>query len=345
MAEAWKILTVAAAAAAAVACSKSEDAAPKAEAPAAAPAAAGEIVRLDPAFDALVAPGARVEKVADGFKFTEGPMWRGGRLWLSDLVGNRLYAVTPAGEKALLLDKAGGLPNPPEGSYLGSNGLVTDAQGAVLAAQHGARRIVRLDESFAATPFLERFEGKRLNSPNDLVFAPDGALWFTDPPYGLAGQDEDPAKEAAFNGVYRYAGGKLTAPVRDLTRPNGLGFTADGKTLYVANSGPAMRVMKYAVAADGTVGPGQVFAEFTAADGQGLPDGLKLDGAGNVWLAGPGGVYVLSPAGKRLGVVKLPEVAANLAWADDGRTLYVTASTGLYRLAVATPGQLPLYRR
>jgi gluconolactonase len=343
---ALKILLLSSAALVAASCSR-DDAPPAKDAVAAAPAtaSAGEVMRLDPALDALIAPGAQVEKVATGFKFTEGPMWRGGKLWFADLVGNKMHAVTPDGKVELLIDKSGGLDNPPEGAYLGSNGMATDKDGAVLMTQHGAHRIAKLDDKLAITPFLERFEGKRLNSPNDLVFAPDGALWFTDPPYGLAGQDKDPAKEIPFNGVYRYAGGKLTAVIKDLPRPNGLGFSPDGKTLYVANTEPEMFVRKYPVAADGTVGAGTNLITFTAADGAGVPDGLKIDTAGNVWASGPGGITIISPEGKKLGVIKLPEVAANLAWADGGQTAYITGSTSIYRIKLAGRGQMPMYVR
>src|SRR5207248_693755 len=145
-------------------------------------------------------------------------------------------------------DHAGGLENYPAGQFKGSNGMVTDKDGSVLVVQHGLRRIVRVDSNLKLMPFLEKFEGKRFNSPNDLVFAPDGSLWFTDPPYGLTGADKDPAKKLPFNGVFRYANGKLTAAIRDLPLPNGIGFTKDGKTLYVSNSGPEMYVEKYDVA-------------------------------------------------------------------------------------------------
>jgi gluconolactonase len=242
------------------------------------------------------------------------------------------------------MDHSGGLESFPAGAFMGSNAMVTDKDGSVLMMQHGVRRIARLNDQLTPTTFIDKFEGKRLNSPNDLVFAPDSSLWFTDPPYGLPGQDKDPAKELKFNGVFRYANGKLTVPIRDLSRPNGLGFTADGKTLYVANSGPDMFVERYQVAADGTVSHGTKFIEYpgTAPD---VPDGLKLDSADNLWTTGPGGIRVISPAGKVLGQIKLPEVAANLAWADGGKTLYITGSTSIYRLKVMTSGKMPLYQK
>jgi gluconolactonase len=311
----------------------------------AAAVAGAEVVRLDPALDAIIAPGAVIEKVASGFVFAEGPMWREGRLWFSDLKGNKMIAVAPDGKTEVLLDKAGGLDVLPPGAFQGSNGMVTDKDGSVLMNQHGARRIVRLDAQHQPTVFIDKFEGKKLNSPNDLVFAPDGSLWITDPPYGLLGQDKDPAKEVPFNGVYRYADGKLTAVIKDIPRPNGIGFSPDGKTLYVSNSEPTMFIKKYDVAPGGVVSNGKMFAEFPAPNPVDVPDGLKVDTAGNVWASGPGGFRIISPEGKVLGQIKLPEVAANLAWADGGKTAYFTGSTSIYRLNVATPGVMPLYQK
>jgi gluconolactonase len=161
------------------------------------------IIRLDPALDSVLAPDAKIERVATGFKFIEGPMWRQGRLWFSDLVGNKLYAVSPAGKLEMLKDHSGGLDSFPPGAYMGSNAMATDKDHSVLLIEQGARKIVRLDKDLKASLFLEKFEGKHLNSPNDLVFATDGSLWFTDPPYGLQKQNNDPAKELSFNGVYR----------------------------------------------------------------------------------------------------------------------------------------------
>ncbi|MBW8748220.1 MAG: SMP-30/gluconolactonase/LRE family protein, partial [Acidobacteria bacterium] len=161
-----------------------------------------EIVRFDPGLDAVIAPGTKIEKVASGFVFAEGPMWRSGRLWFSDVKGNKMYALTPDGKSVVLMDHSGGVDNVrPDGGFKGSNGIAPAKDGSVLVTQHAARRILRLDEHLKPSTFLDRFEGKRFNSPNDLVFTPDGALWFTDPPYGLDRQDSDPAKELRFNGV------------------------------------------------------------------------------------------------------------------------------------------------
>ena len=308
-----------------------------------------EIVRLDSALDSLIAPGAQIEKVAGGFKFTEGPMWREGRLWISDVVGDKIFAVSPTGKVDLLIDKAGGYKDPPPEAYLGPNAMVTDKDGSVLLAQQGGRKLMRIhplaDGRLEMTLFLDTFEGKKFNSPNDLVFAPDGSLWFTDPSYGLAKGDKDPAKEIPFNGVYRYADGKLTPVIKDLTLPNGLGFSPDGKTFYVCNSGPKMAVHQYRVGADGSLSEGPILIAFPDGSGPGVPDGMKVDSAGNIWTTAPGGIRIVAPSGKLLGQIKLPETAANLAWADGGNTLYITAQTSVYRLKVATPGKMPLYQK
>ena len=293
----------------------------------------GTIERLDPALDALVAPGAVIEKVAGGFQFTEGPLWRPDHtLWFSDVPGNVVRSVTPQGMVTLLIENAGGVSTAPAGSFIGPNGMAEAPDGSVWMAQHGDRRIVRIVADRTLTPVVSTFEGKRFNSPNDLVFARDGALYFTDPPYGLAKQDEDPAKELRFNGVYRFTNGRVQALVRDLNRPNGLAFSPDFKVLYVNNSDAAKNlVMRYDVAPDGTVSGGRVFADLTSKI-DGLADGLKLDSRGNVYTTGPGGVWVLSATGAHLGTIKPPEIPANCGWGEDGKTLYMTAVTGIYRV-------------
>jgi gluconolactonase len=306
----------------------------------------GSIVRLDPAFDTLVPRDAQIEKVAGGFQFTEGPLWRSdGRLWFSDVVGNVVRSVTPAGQVEVLIQESGGKTDAPAGSYIGSNGMVTDKDGDVLLCQHANRRIVRVGKDLSMTPFLEKFQGKKFNSPNDLVFKSDGSLYFTDPPYGLLKQDEDPAKELNFNGVFRYAGGKLQVLVKDMTRPNGIAISPDEKTLYVANSDDKHKVwMRFDLAADGSVSNGSIFADVTAEKDEGLPDGMKLDAQGNIYATGPGGVWVFSPDGKHLGTIKPPETPANCGWAEDGKTLYMTARTGVYRIKLPVMGQKALYQ-
>ena len=320
------------------------------QAPAPAPVAethgVGSIVRLDPAFDSLVPKDAQIEKVGGGFQFTEGPVWRpDGTLWFSDVVGNVVRSITPSGQVQVLIRNSGGQSSAPPGSFIGSNAMVADKDGFILLCQHTNRRIVRLAKDLTMTPYLEKYQGKRLNSPNDLVYRSDGALYFTDPPYGLLKQDDDPAKELKFNGVFLYAGGKLQVAIKDLTRPNGLALSPDEKTFYIGNSDDKSKVwMRYDVAADGTVSHGKVFADVTAEKEDGNPDGMKVDSQGNVYGSGPGGVWVFAPDGKHLGTIKTPETPANCGWAEDGKTLYITARTGVYRIRLAVAGEKALYQ-
>lgn len=306
----------------------------------------GSIVRLDPAFDALVPQSAQIEKLAGGFQFVEGPLWfPAGYLWFSDVVGNVVRQWSPDGKVIEILRPGGYDKNDaPPGSFIGPNGMIADKDGAVLLCQHGNRRIVRIAKDRAVSVLVDRFEGKRLNSPNDLVHKSDGSLYFTDPPYGLIKQDEDPQKELLFNGVFRLAGGKLQAVIRDLTRPNGIAFSPDEKILYIANSDEKRKVwMRYDVQPDGSVTNGRVFFDVTAEKEDGLPDGMKVDSNGNLYCAGPGGIWVFSPDGKHLGTIKPPETPANCNWGDDGKTLYITARTGLYRIKLAAQGERALY--
>ncbi len=309
-------------------------------------ASIGKIIRLDPAFDALVSADAKIEKVATGFTFTEGPLWRPeGVLWFSDIPGNLVRSVSPAGEVKVIIQNAGGTVSAPPGAFIGPNGMISDSDGAVLLCQHGNRRIVRVGKDMSITPYLEKFEGHRFNSPNDLVYRSDGALYFTDPPYGLTKQDDDPAKELKFNGVFLYKDRKLTVVARDLSRPNGIALSPDEKTLYVSNSDEKKRSwMRYDVAADGTISNGRVFYDLADAKEQGIPDGMKVDSQGNIYAAGPEGIWVFSSAGKHLGTIQPGETAANCGWGDDGRTLYITASTGIYRIRVKVPGMKALHQ-
>jgi gluconolactonase len=306
----------------------------------------GNIVRLDPMFDSLVSKDAIIENVGRGFQFTEGPLWRpDGHLWFSDVMGNVVRSITPAGQVQVLIQNSGGQSSAPPGSFIGSNAMVADKDGYVLLCQHNNRDIVRVAKDLRMTPFLQKYQGKRFNSPNDLVYKSDGTLYFTDPPYGLLKQDDDPAKELKFNGVFRYADGKLEAVIKDLTRPNGLAFSPDEKTFYIANSDQKRKVwMQYDVKPDGTVVNGRVFADVTAEKEDGLPDGMKVDKLGNVYGSGPGGVWVFSPGGKHLGTIKTPETPANCAWAEDGKTLYITARSGVYRIKLAVAGEKALYQ-
>jgi gluconolactonase len=303
------------------------------------------IIRTGPDLDKVILPDAQITKVASGFKFTEGPMWRNGNLWFSDVVGNTIYAISSQGKVATIARNSGGLETVADGSFRGSNGMAMDKDGTILVCQHGLRRIGRMDSKGKIVPFIDRFEGKRLNSPNDLVFAPDGSLWFTDPPYGLSKQDDDPGKELNFNGVYRYRQGKLEAVIRKLPRPNGIGFAPDGRTLYVSNSGPEMFVNAYQINGNSSLSRPSLLISYPNRKSNEVPDGLKVDSYGNIWTTGPGGLRIISPAGKVLGQIRLPEVAANVAWGEGGKAAYITASTSIYRISLAFASTGPLYSK
>lgn len=307
----------------------------------------GKIDRLDPALDALVPKDAKIEKLAGGFQFTEGPLWNkaGNYLWFSDVVGNVVRQWTPDG-KVIEILRPGGYDghDRPAGGFIGPNGMVNDADGAVLLCQHGNRRIVRIAKDRSVSTLIDKFQGKKLNSPNDLVYTSDGSLYFTDPPYGLPKQDDDPAKELKFNGVFRLSKGKLTAVIRDLTRPNGIAFSPDEKILYIANSDEKHKVwMRYDVKADGAVANGKILADVTSEAAKGNPDGMKVDSNGNIYASGPGGIWVFSADGKHLGTISPGETPANCNWGDDGKTLYITAETGLYRIKLNAQGEKTLY--
>jgi gluconolactonase len=305
------------------------------------------IVRLDSRFDEIVPKDGRIERLAGGFTFIEGPLWRPeGVLWFSDVVGNVVRQWSPDGTVTEILRPGGYDGNALlAGGYIGPNGMTADRDGAVLICQHGNRRIARMTKDRKVSTFVDKFEGKKLNSPNDLVYRSDGILFFTDPPYGLPKQDDDPAKELKFNGVYKLSRGKLQVIVKDLTRPNGIAFSPDEKTLYVANSDDKRKIwMRYDVSADGTVSNGRVLADVTTETAEGLPDGLKVDTAGNVYATGPGGIWVFAPDGKHIGSIKPAEVPANCGWGDDGKSLYLTSRTGLYRIKLNATGQKQLYQ-
>jgi gluconolactonase len=304
------------------------------------------ILRFDPAVDTLIPPDAKVEKLAGGFAFIEGPIWRPqGVLWFSDVVGNVTRQWSPDGRVIELLRPGGYDGNSlPAGGFIGPNGATAGEHGTVVMCQHGNRRIVRITNDLKVTTVVDSFEGKKLNSPNDVVYRSDGSLYFTDPPYGLAKFDDDPMKELPFNGVFKLTNGKLQVLVKDMTRPNGLAFSPDEKTLYVANSDENYRMwMRFDVNDDGTVRNGRVFADVSGEPEEGLPDGMKIDSLGNIWTTGPGGIWVFTPQGKHIGTIKPPEQPANCAWGEDGKTLFITANTGLYRLRTSVQGQKLVY--
>lgn len=310
---------------------------------------ATEIVRRDPALDAIVTPGTKIERLATGFSFTEGPVWvrgekEGGYLLFSDPNENTIYRYSTDGQVSIYRTHSGytgvdlGIYHQP-----GSNGLTLDREGRLTIDEHGNRRVTRLERNGTLTVLADRFEGKRLNSPNDLVYRSDGALYFTDPPFGLPKVYDDPGKELATSGVFLLRDGHLTRVADELKGPNGLAFSPDEKFLYVSNWDEKKKaVVRHPVAADGTLGAGNVFIDLTPEPGEEALDGLKVDTLGNVYLSGPGGLWIFSSEGKALGIIKGPELAANFAFGDeDGKSLYLAARTGLYRIRLNVEGIRP----
>ena len=307
----------------------------------------GRIVREDAALDRLIAPDARIEKLADGFTWSEGPVWiaDGGYLLFSDVPQNRIHRWSPSDGASVFLSPSG-FDGADASAFRepGSNGLIVGPAGSILMADHGNRAIARVDLATKAKTLLAtRYQGKRFNSPNDLVQARTGAIFFTDPPYGLKDMDASPLKEQAHNGVYRLdANGAVTLLVEDLTFPNGVALSPDQRTLYVTVSDPAHAVlMAYDLAATGEVSRGRVLRDFTpmvAADHPGLPDGLAVDAQGHLFMAGPGSIHVLTPEGRSLGRIDTGTATANCKFGDGGRTLFITAGASLARLRTLTRG-------
>ncbi len=303
------------------------------------------IRRIHGAVDAIIPPVPIAEKVAGGFGFTEGPVWvRDGFLLFSDIPNNVILKWGPSGSISEFLKPSGydGSDAIP-GSHMGSNGLTLDHQARLIICEHGNRRVTRLEMDGSRTVLADNYLGKRLNSPNDVVCKSDGAIYFTDPPYGLPKRDTDPQKELSFNGVYRLSQGRLQLLDENMSRPNGLAFSPDENHLFVSNSDASRKIwMRYEVATDGTLSRGEVFYDATQTPAEGLPDGLKIDRLGNLYCTGPGGIWVFSHEGQHLGMIELPEVPANCAWGDEeGKTLYITARKGLYRIELNIKGIRP----
>ncbi len=310
----------------------------------------GEVRRLDPAIDALVPSGAKIELLADGFEWSEGPVWvdeDGGFLLFSDIPNNVVHRWS---EKTGLQEwlKPSGYTGPTSrGGESGSNGLTLDNEGRLLLCQHGDRRVARMDAPWNApaanfVTLADRHDGKRLNSPNDAVVHSSGAIYFTDPPYGLIQNFKDPNRETDYLGVYRIdPDGKLTLLTDKRSAPNGIAFSTDEKTLYVAQSdGKAPHIYAYDVQSDGSIANERIFfdASDLAKEDKGMPDGLKIDQAGNLFATGPGGVLVITPSGKHLGTISTGELIANCGFGDDGQTLYLTSDMYLARIRLTTKG-------
>jgi gluconolactonase len=303
----------------------------------------GSIGRLDPAFNQLVSADARLEKLAEGFTWSEGPVWINDVLLFSDVPENTIYRWKPGATKAEVFLKPSGLLTPTPGfSEPGSNGLTRDAQGRLLLCQHGERRVARY-EGGKFTAIADRFEGKRFNSPNDLALRKNGEIYFTDPPYGLDKGNESPLKELTWHGVYRVAtDGKVTLLTKTINFPNGIAFSPDEKTLYIGSTEDGFpHIMAFDVTADGTLTNERMFFDgrpLIKPDAPGSCDGMKIDHEGNLWTSGPGGILIITPTGKVIGRLNTGVPTANCGWGEDGSTLYITANHALLRLKTRTKG-------
>jgi gluconolactonase len=303
----------------------------------------GDIERLDPAIEALIPQNAVVEILAEGFEWSEGPVWiaDGEYLLFSDVPQDTIFRWEEGTGSRVWLTPSGYTGSEPRGGESGSNGLLLDDRGRLVLCQHGDRRVARLDAPLDEpqplfTTLVDRYDGKRFSSPNDAVFDSAGNLYFTDPPYGLPEGPDDPTKELPFNGVYRLStDGEVILLTDQLSRPNGIALSPDEKTLYVANSDPERAIwMAYDIGSDGTVANNRVFFDATEMvfHRPGLPDGLKVDATGNLFATGPGGVLVFSPEGTHLATINTTKATANCAFDSDGSTLYMTADDTLLRV-------------
>lgn len=304
------------------------------------PLAGQAIVRLDRRLDRIVAPDARIERIADGFTWTEGPVWNcaGSFLLFSDVPGNRIHKWRD-GVARTFLERSGYTGSAPfHGREPGSNGLAFDRQGRLVLCQHGDRAIARIEKDGSRTTLAARYRGRRLNSPNDLVYHPNGDLYFTDPPFGLPGGFADPGRELDFCGVYRLTPrGRLDLLTRDLEGPNGIAFAPGGELLYLSDA-RTTRWYAFPVRPDGTLGAKRLLLDGAplAAGQTGSADGMKIDRAGNLFAAAPGGVWILAPDGTLLGRIDLGGATGNCAWGEDGAVLFITSGPAVYRVRVLT---------
>jgi gluconolactonase len=313
------------------------------------PKTIGSIERLDGAMDKLLPTDAKIEVLADGFDWTEGPCWvkDGGFLVFSDIPPNKIFKWDPkSGATSLFRERVGYTGKEPfvsETPEPGTNGITLDSQGRLVCCCHGDRVIKRIEKDGTLTVLADKYDGKRFNSPNDLAYRRNGDLYFTDPPYGLPKRENDPTRELDWFGVYRLGtDGKVTLLTKEMTRPNGIAFSPDEKTLYVAQSDPAAAIWKaFPVKDDGTLGESKVLYDATASVKKmepGLPDGLKVDKEGHLWATGPGGVYCFAPDGKLLGRLLTGQRTSNCTFGDDGKTLFVTVDMYICRVKTNMTG-------
>lgn len=282
-------------------------------------------------FNDIVPKGSKLEKIATGFMFTEGPVWDASQkcLFFSDIPANKMWKWSEA--------KGAELFREPSGK---SNGLTLDKQGRLIACEHANRRVSRTEKDGKVVTIADKYNGKKLNSPNDVVVKSDGSIYFTDPPYGLTAEFGNLGEqELPFQGVYRLSpdGKTLTLLIDDFDRPNGLAFSPDESLLYIDDT-ERVHVRVFDVKPDGTIANGRLFADLKA-DAEGNVDGMKVDSEGNVYVTGPGGISIFDPSGKKLGIIEMPEVSANLAWGEaDWKTLFITASTSIYKIKLNITG-------
>ena len=308
----------------------------------------GNIGRLHSDIDALIPEDATIEVLAMGFTWSEGPVWipdaDGGlpphSLLFSDIPNNRIHCWNAQNGLSVFLEPAGFTGPASYGRERGSNGLALDREGRLLCCEHGDRRISVLEKNGGKRTLADSWDGKRFNSPNDLAVHDSGAIYFTDPPYGLPGLEQSDAAEQGHNGVYRLDPDGTVSLLATQTRPNGIGLSPDERTLYVANSDQAPHKLWFAydVQPDLTLSGKRVFHDANTSPEEGVPDGLAVDEQGNVFATGPGGVWVFAADGTLLGKISPPERPANVGFGEDGRSLFMTARTGLYRIRLASLG-------
>ena len=309
---------------------------------------AGKISVIDKELNSIILPGTKVEKLAEGFQFTEGPVWHpDGYLLFSDPNTNNIYRYDPNTNNVSVYISHSGYTGADIGEYgqPGSNGLTIDKEGRLIVCQHGNRRIIRHEKKGPITVLADNIDGKKFNSPNDIVQRSDGSVYFTDPPYGLPKFYEDKRKELAYQGVYLIKDGKTKLVATDCGGPNGIAFSPDEKYLYVTNWDVrdihhTKTIWRYEVNTDGTLKNGKIFYDFNQTEDEEALDGLKIDKEGNLFVSAPGGVWIISATGKLLGKITTAERPANMAWGDsDGKTLYLTAHSSIYKIRIATGGK------